>query len=162
MAKKEITLALAAFLDSPEARALPAPPTADVRKIAQAFLTVCYDELGTKPSLLDGQDVHSAVGHLLPGHFARKDPLAEHAPAVLRCFFDHLETVQTVAHSFEIRRALEDTIPEFLATVRTGEQVHHAPARQAPVVHRAAKLGRNDPCFCGSGRKFKKCHGKGG
>jgi len=21
------------------------------------------------------------------------------------------------------------------------------------------KLGRNDPCYCGSGRKFKKCHG---
>ena len=24
---------------------------------------------------------------------------------------------------------------------------------------RGAKLGRNDPCWCGSGRKFKKCHG---
>ncbi|MEE4186004.1 MAG: SEC-C metal-binding domain-containing protein [Gammaproteobacteria bacterium] len=23
----------------------------------------------------------------------------------------------------------------------------------------AAKLGRNDPCHCGSGRKYKKCHG---
>ena len=23
------------------------------------------------------------------------------------------------------------------------------------------KLGRNDPCFCGSGRKYKKCHGAG-
>lgn len=23
-----------------------------------------------------------------------------------------------------------------------------------------AKLGRNDPCWCGSGKKFKKCHGK--
>ncbi len=23
----------------------------------------------------------------------------------------------------------------------------------------APKLGRNDPCHCGSGRKFKKCHG---
>jgi preprotein translocase subunit SecA len=23
----------------------------------------------------------------------------------------------------------------------------------------AAKLGRNDPCYCGSGKKFKKCHG---
>jgi SEC-C motif len=23
----------------------------------------------------------------------------------------------------------------------------------------APKLGRNDPCFCGSGRKYKKCHG---
>ena len=22
------------------------------------------------------------------------------------------------------------------------------------------KPGRNDPCFCGSGLKFKKCHGK--
>ncbi|HAZ09057.1 MAG TPA: hypothetical protein DCZ01_11195, partial [Elusimicrobia bacterium] len=23
------------------------------------------------------------------------------------------------------------------------------------------KLGRNDPCFCGSGKKYKKCHGAG-
>ncbi|PIQ80075.1 MAG: hypothetical protein COV79_02415 [Parcubacteria group bacterium CG11_big_fil_rev_8_21_14_0_20_41_14] len=22
------------------------------------------------------------------------------------------------------------------------------------------KVGRNDPCPCGSGKKFKKCHGK--
>jgi preprotein translocase subunit SecA len=22
------------------------------------------------------------------------------------------------------------------------------------------KVGRNDPCPCGSGQKFKKCHGK--
>jgi preprotein translocase subunit SecA len=21
------------------------------------------------------------------------------------------------------------------------------------------KLGRNDPCFCGSGKKYKRCHG---
>lgn len=25
----------------------------------------------------------------------------------------------------------------------------------------APKVGRNDPCHCGSGRKFKHCHGKG-
>ena len=24
----------------------------------------------------------------------------------------------------------------------------------------ANKLGRNDPCWCGSGKKFKKCHGR--
>jgi preprotein translocase subunit SecA len=24
-----------------------------------------------------------------------------------------------------------------------------------------AKLGRNEPCFCGSGKKFKLCHGRG-
>jgi len=29
-----------------------------------------------------------------------------------------------------------------------------------PVVNAAPKLGRNDPCSCGSGKKFKKCCGK--
>jgi preprotein translocase subunit SecA len=24
----------------------------------------------------------------------------------------------------------------------------------------AAKLGRNDPCWCGSGKKYKRCHGR--
>jgi preprotein translocase subunit SecA len=31
---------------------------------------------------------------------------------------------------------------------------------QVPLVKSAAeKLGRNDPCWCGSGKKFKLCHG---
>jgi preprotein translocase subunit SecA len=30
----------------------------------------------------------------------------------------------------------------------------------APVVKSEhEKLGRNDPCWCGSGKKFKRCHG---
>ena len=29
----------------------------------------------------------------------------------------------------------------------------------APVVNEHKDLGRNDPCWCGSGKKFKKCHG---
>ncbi len=28
-----------------------------------------------------------------------------------------------------------------------------------PVVRSAFQVGRNDPCPCGSGKKFKKCHG---
>jgi len=32
---------------------------------------------------------------------------------------------------------------------------------QAPTTSTGkAKLGRNDPCWCGSGKKFKKCHGR--
>jgi len=34
------------------------------------------------------------------------------------------------------------------------------PAQQ--VVRAGAKVGRNDPCPCGSGRKYKQCHGKNG
>jgi preprotein translocase subunit SecA len=33
-----------------------------------------------------------------------------------------------------------------------------APAAQQPTLA-AKKPGRNDPCFCGSGKKYKKCHG---
>jgi preprotein translocase subunit SecA len=29
-----------------------------------------------------------------------------------------------------------------------------------PVVREEPKIGRNEPCHCGSGVKFKKCHGK--
>ncbi len=30
----------------------------------------------------------------------------------------------------------------------------------APFVREAPKVGRNDPCPCGSGKKFKQCHGR--
>ena len=31
--------------------------------------------------------------------------------------------------------------------------------RPQPTIHKDAKVGRNDPCPCGSGKKYKKCHG---
>ena len=36
-------------------------------------------------------------------------------------------------------------------------------ARQpiAPIVNNGPKIGRNDPCPCGSGKKYKNCHGRG-
>jgi preprotein translocase subunit SecA len=34
----------------------------------------------------------------------------------------------------------------------------HEPPRE-PYRRSESKLGRNDPCHCGSGKKFKKCHG---
>jgi preprotein translocase subunit SecA len=29
-----------------------------------------------------------------------------------------------------------------------------------PFVRKERKIGRNEPCWCGSGKKFKQCHGK--
>jgi hypothetical protein len=31
--------------------------------------------------------------------------------------------------------------------------------RQGTIVHEEPKVGRNEPCPCGSGKKYKKCHG---
>lgn len=33
-------------------------------------------------------------------------------------------------------------------------------APQAPVIRTMRKIGRNDPCPCSSGRKYKKCCGQ--
>jgi preprotein translocase subunit SecA len=35
------------------------------------------------------------------------------------------------------------------------------PQQRKPVVNNGPKVGRNDPCPCGSGKKYKACHGKG-
>ena len=48
--------------------------------------------------------------------------------------------------------------PEQLVEHVHGPDCHHEPV-QAPVRRDTPKLGRNDPCYCGSGKKFKKCHG---
>jgi len=160
MTVKEITLSVAAFLDSTEAQRLAAPGREEQKRIAEAFLRVAYEELGKHPRHLDGQDLHQAVGHLLPAHFERKDALAAHVPAVLEAYLAHLEATEVVPEIFELRRALLETSEEFLETVSTGRNVHrHAPP-QKPFVHGAPKLGRNDPCSCGSGKKYKKCHGR--
>ncbi len=41
---------------------------------------------------------------------------------------------------------------------RGGDQ---AQRQRTPVVNNGPRVGRNDPCPCGSGKKFKACHGKG-
>ena len=37
----------------------------------------------------------------------------------------------------------------------------HAPQRPTQPIVNGPKIGRNDPCPCGSGKKYKQCHGKG-
>jgi preprotein translocase subunit SecA len=42
-----------------------------------------------------------------------------------------------------------------------GKNGNGAPAAEQPVRRNEPKVGRNDPCPCGSGKKYKKCHGAG-
>ena len=65
-------------------------------------------------------------------------------------------------------------VPEsaFATASRSAVAAPPAPNRQPPRVggddaavktirRDEPKVGRNDPCPCGSGQKYKKCHGKG-
>jgi len=55
------------------------------------------------------------------------------------------------------------------ATPLPGETAQAAQAQAAtapqgpvkPIVNKAPKVGRNDPCICGSGKKYKRCCGLG-
>jgi hypothetical protein len=157
MVQREIKLETAAFLDSPQAKELPTDRE-DLRKIVDRFLSCAYEEAGVAPRLLDGEGMHGIVGHLLPARFERKDPLAPAVVPALRAYLAFLEEYAVVTNAFEVKRALESTADEFEETVRTGSSHHHAPVPKGkPFVHQASKTGRNDPCPCGSGKKFKQC-----
>lgn len=161
MAQREIRLETAAFLDSSQAKAIAAEQGVgreDLRKITDRFLACAYEEVGVAPHLLDGQAMHGIVGHLLPARFERKDPLAVHVVPALRAYLAFLEENAVVSNAFEQKRALEETAGEFEEAVRTGSSTHHPPVTKVkPFVHHASKVGRNDPCPCGSGKKFKQC-----
>ncbi len=59
-------------------------------------------------------------------------------------------TIDRLEREFELRKERE------LAAASTSGAP--ATADESPK-HTGPKLGRNDECFCGSGKKFKKCHG---
>ena len=41
-----------------------------------------------------------------------------------------------------------------------GDEVSAAEVKKKPVTKDGKKVGRNDPCPCGSGKKYKNCCGK--
>ena len=51
--------------------------------------------------------------------------------------------------------------PADVLASESGEAVEEPVAVQQRRVDANEQLGRNDPCWCGSGKKFKKCHGAG-
>ena len=43
---------------------------------------------------------------------------------------------------------------------RSGAEARRRRCRRRPCSRDAPKVGRNDPCPCGSGKKYKHCHGQ--
>jgi SWIM/SEC-C metal-binding protein len=69
--------------------------------------------------------------------------------------------VQTEERAFEVLAFCQDRGIQLVIEVAPDQpedisDVDRALAARQPVVA-VPKIGRNDPCLCGSGRKFKKC-----
>ena len=92
--------------------------------------------------------------------FGQKDPLVEYKFIGFEMFDETIESIQedTVKVLYRVvpREKLErEQVAKNITTNRGGEEVRRRPVRRI-----AEKIGRNDPCPCGSGKKYKQCHGR--
>jgi hypothetical protein len=95
-----------------------------------------------------------------PVHERFAPALAEQQPHVYAKLRELIEedvrekamTEETAAVIFKPTQVVIEGFHAALTGARPGE-------RQGTVVNEAPKPGRNEPCPCGSGKKYKKCHG---
>jgi preprotein translocase subunit SecA len=73
---------------------------------------------------------------------------------------EDVSSVNTISQAQHAERSAYDGIVSADSPPRQGAQAQGgAPAKPASVRREAPKVGRNDPCPCGSGKKYKKCCG---
>ncbi len=120
----------------------------------------------------------AALDHLRQGihlrGYAQKNPKQEYKREAFELFENLLQMVRVdvtkLLVNVEVRsqEAIEEAEPH--AEVEN-VQYHHADYEEAlaasatekkaaPLQRPGQKIGRNDPCPCGSGKKYKHCHGK--
>jgi preprotein translocase subunit SecA len=131
---------------------------------------------------------HLREGIYLRG-YGQKDPKKEYKKEGFDLFSAMMQRVQVnVCNKLfrvQIKREDEEDVPALQAKQRRMTAVHPsadgsggggssaygdaadgskqaAPQKQATVRRTQPKVGRNDPCPCGSGKKYKKCHGRPG
>jgi preprotein translocase subunit SecA len=112
--------------------------------------------------LREDDDLRSGIS--LMAH-AQKDPLVEYKRRSFEAFKEMLfkinkETLEFILKAridVEIDREEEEKKKEQARV--SSYQMATQSAKPKPVKVMAEKTGRNDPCPCGSGKKFKNCHG---
>ena len=115
--------------------------------------------------------------------YGQKDPLVEYKKQSFDMFQDMLDRIDTnttkaLFHLEVVTRDEQDERERlerlaqqrarrqaagmaFTGAMGTAEAAGAEAARHTPYVRDTPKMKPNDPCYCGSGKKFKKCHGAG-
>lgn len=124
----------------------------------------------------------AALDHLRQGihlrSYAQKNPKQEYKREAFELFAALLDTVKRevtqITMLVQVRTEADVEAVEKPAELEN-VQYQHAdydealgnvpeqaaePAESVPFERMGAKIGRNDPCPCGSGKKYKQCHGK--
>ena len=138
--------------------------------------------------VLDGhwKDHLASMDHLRQGiglrGYAQKDPKQEYKREAYEMFTSMLERIKheitTLLARVQLReenelaemeanmqqqqqqQAMEFNHPDVNAAPSEAIQSAEAEDGHTPFVRQEKKVGRNEPCPCGSGKKYKQCHGK--
>tara|TARA_R110001606_G_scaffold360158_5_gene512907 strand:- start:3512 stop:6241 length:2730 start_codon:yes stop_codon:yes gene_type:complete len=132
----------------------------------------------------------ASMDHLRQGihlrGYAQKNPKQEYKKEAFELFQTMLNQIQheliRVLHSFEVRRddeverleaqrqeeariqseRMKAEQEQIAAPTADGEGIQTQGPPEVPrtVVREGRKVGRNEPCPCGSGKKYKQCHGR--
>jgi len=110
-----------------------------------------------------------AMDHLKEGiglrGYGQRNPLQEYQKEGYAMFMDLIQRIkeETIQKLFRVQIARPQEVAQFEAVrkqpliLSRGEEVEE---KQQPIKREGKKVGRNDPCPCGSGKKYKKCHGR--
>ncbi len=126
-----------------------------------------------KEHLREMDDLKEGIGLRAYG---QKDPLVEYKAEAFKLFVDLLGQIRNESVSFAFKffpQASEEVQRRRTAPARmmeskqsteniglSGRTPHTNPEGKVQTVRVEQKVGRNDPCPCGSGKKYKHCHGK--
>ena len=117
-----------------------------------------------KDHLLNMDHMKEGIG--LRG-YAQKNPLTEYKKEGFVMFQEMMNRInqEVTEYLFKVQittepRPIEEEISPAQTTVehRGGEAA--VKSKPETVRREEKKVGRNDPCYCGSGKKYKKCHGQ--
>ncbi len=99
--------------------------------------------------------------------YGQRDPLVEYKKDGLRLFKDMQESIArqvremlpAIAHSgFEKEKRELEQIHKQAKEIGGSSSSSDSASKPSALLGKK-EPGRNDPCFCGSGKKYKKCHG---
>ena len=131
------------------------PP--DVKEHAEQVLSACFDRAALRGAPSLAALTPSVVEMVLlqdMGRLVVPAAAKQALPELLDGFFGFLKESGRFPAAGALRLCAEALAPRFRASLREDGSVKGETVRNA-----SATVGRNDPCFCGSGLKFKKCCG---
>jgi preprotein translocase subunit SecA len=91
--------------------------------------------------------------------FGSKDPVVEYKFAGYDMFNDMTASIQEDTARMILHVRIEEKVEREQVAKVTGTNKDDS-VKKGPVKRASAKVGRNDPCPCGSGKKYKMCCGR--